>query len=61
MDVRKAKAAAWRERAQQVLYIADMVQTDAARKILFQIAAQFEDDARQLEQAMNTQESAPPE
>jgi len=57
MDVRKAKAAALRERAQQVHWIADMVKTDAARKILFQIAAEFEDEARQLEKVLNAEES----
>jgi hypothetical protein len=55
MDDGKAKAAAYRERAQQVLYIADMVKPDHARKILFQIAAEYEDRARQLEEIINTE------
>lgn len=58
MDDRKTKAAAYRERAQQVHWIVDMVKTDAARKILFQIAAEFEEHARQLEEIMNAEEAA---
>ena len=57
MDDRRIKAAAYRERAQQVHWIADMVKTDAARKILFQIAAEFEEHARQLEEIINAEES----
>lgn len=57
MDDRKAKAAAYRERAQQVHWIVDMVKTDAAKKILYQIAAEFEDHASQLEEVINAEES----
>lgn len=57
MDNGKDKAAACRERAQQVLYIADMVKPDAARKILFQIAAEYEDRARELEAIINAEDA----
>jgi hypothetical protein len=58
MDDRRGKAAACRERAQQVIYIADMVKADFARKILFQIAAEYEDRARELEGIINAEEAA---
>lgn len=58
MDDRRVKAAAYRERAQQVIYIADMVKADFARKILFQVAAEYEDNARQLEEIINAEEAA---
>lgn len=58
MDDRRVKAAAYRERAQQAIYIADMVKPDFARKILFQIAAEYEDSARQLEEIINAEEAA---
>lgn len=55
MDDTKAKAAAFRERAQGALWIADMVTRDDARRILFQIAAEYEGRARQLEEIINTE------
>ena len=58
MDDRRVKAAAYRERAQQVIYIADMVKADFARKILFQVASEYEDNARQLEDIINAEEAA---
>lgn len=58
MDDRKDQAAAFRERAQQVRWIADMVTRDDARKILFQIAAEYGDRARQLEEIINAEEAA---
>lgn len=57
MDNGRDKAAACRERAQQVLYIADLVKPDDARKILFQIAAEYEDRARQLEEIINGEDA----
>lgn len=57
MDNRKDEAAACRERAQEVLWIADMVTRDDARKILFQIAAEYRDRALQLEEVVNAEES----
>jgi predicted 2-oxoglutarate/Fe(II)-dependent dioxygenase YbiX len=57
MDDRKYEAATNRERAQEVLWIADMVKRDDARKILFQIAAEYRDRARQLEEIINAEEA----
>ena len=57
MDAGKHGAAEYRERAQQLLWIADLVPRDDARKILFQIAAEYQDRARQLEQLINAKEA----
>lgn len=57
MDARKDEAAEYRERAQQLLWIVDLVPRDGARKILFQIAAEYRDRARQLEQFINAEEA----
>lgn len=53
----KARAAAYRERAQEVLWIADLVKRDDARKILFQVAADYRDRALQLEESINAEEA----
>lgn len=57
MDDRKDEAAAYRERAQEVLWIAEMVTRDDARKILFQVASEYRDRARQLEEIINAEEA----
>ena len=57
MDDRKDEAAGYRERAQEVLWIAELVKRDDARKILFQIAAEYRDRACQLEEIINSEEA----
>lgn len=58
MDARKDEAAKCRERAQQLLWIADLVTRDDARRLLFQIAAEYRDRAYQLEQLINAGDAA---
>ncbi len=57
MDDRKGEAAEFRERAQQLLWIADLVTRDDARKILFQAAAEYRDRASQLEEMINAEQA----
>lgn len=57
-DDRKDEAAAYRERAQDLIWIADMVTRDDARKILYQTAAEYRDRACQLEEIINAEEAA---
>ena len=56
-DDRRDEAAEYRERAQQLLWIADLVTRDDARKILFQVAAEYRERARQLEEVINAAEA----
>lgn len=56
-DDDKANAAAYRERAQEVLWIVNMVTRDDARKILFEIAAEYQARALQLEEIIKAEET----
>ena len=49
MDDWKAKAFLYRERAEEVRNVAEMVKGEVARKILLQVVADYEELARQQE------------
>ena len=57
MDDRQDKAAEYRELAQQLVWIADLLTRDDARKILSQVAAEYRDRACRLEEIMNAEEA----
>lgn len=57
MDDPKAKAFMFRERAEEVRNVAEMVKGEVARKILLRVVADYEELARQQEAMLRGGES----
>lgn len=57
MDDPKAKAFMFRERAEEVRNVAEMVKGEVARKILLRVVADYEELARQQETMLRAGES----
>lgn len=57
MDDPKAKAFMFRERAEEVRNVAEMVKGEVARKILLRVVADYEELARQQEAILRAGES----